>query len=109
MRFDARAAARLPSGITDAVVNDNAISVRAARLKGIASSVAGCAGILVVPDLEAGNMLFKQLEFLGRVASAGIVPGARVPIVLTSHADSVPAPLASCAGGRLRASMRRAL
>ncbi|CAB3722267.1 Phosphate acetyltransferase [Paraburkholderia phenoliruptrix] len=76
---------------------DNAISVRAARLKGIASPVAGRADILVVPDVEAGNMLVKQLEFLSGAASAGIVMGARVPIVLTSRADSVSARIASCA------------
>jgi len=76
---------------------DNAISVRAARLKGIASPVAGRADILVVPDLEAGNMLVKQLEFLSGAASAGIVIGAKVPIVLTSRADSVSARIASCA------------
>ncbi|WP_374709781.1 bifunctional enoyl-CoA hydratase/phosphate acetyltransferase [Paraburkholderia graminis] len=76
---------------------DNAISVRAARLKGIASPVAGRADILVVPDLEVGNMLVKQLEFLSGAASAGIVLGAKVPIVLTSRADSVSARMASCA------------
>ena len=76
---------------------DNAISVRAARLKGIASPVAGRADILVVPDLEVGNMLVKQLEFLSGAASAGIVLGAKVPIVLTSRADSVSARIASCA------------
>lgn len=76
---------------------DDAISIRAARLKGIVSSVAGRADILVVPDIEAGSMLVKQLEFLGGAASAGIVLGARVPIALASRADSVPARLASCA------------
>ncbi|MFM0725930.1 bifunctional enoyl-CoA hydratase/phosphate acetyltransferase [Paraburkholderia strydomiana] len=76
---------------------DDAISVRAARLKGIVSLVAGRADILVVPDLEAGNMLVKQLEFLGGAASAGIVLGARVPIVLTGRTDGVPTRVASCA------------
>jgi phosphotransacetylase len=76
---------------------DNAISVRAARLKGIASPLAGRADILVVPDFEVGNMLVKQLEFLSGAASAGIVLGAKVPIVLTSRADSVSARIASCA------------
>jgi phosphotransacetylase len=76
---------------------DNAISDAAARIKGITSPVAGRADILLVPDIEAGNMLAKQLEFLGGAASAGIVLGARVPIVLTSRADSVPGRIASCA------------
>ena len=66
---------------------DNAVSAAAARTKGIVSEVAGAADILVVPDLESGNMLAKQLEYLGGAASAGIVVGARVPIVLTSRAD----------------------
>jgi phosphotransacetylase/acyl dehydratase len=76
---------------------DNAISVAAAADKGITSPVAGRADILVVPDLEAGNMLAKQLTFLGQADAAGVVLGARVPIVLTSRADSVRTRLASCA------------
>jgi phosphate acetyltransferase/phosphate butyryltransferase len=76
---------------------DNAVSIAAARTKGITSPVAGVADILVVPDLEAGNMLAKQLEYLGGAASAGIVLGARVPIVLTSRADPREARIASCA------------
>ena len=76
---------------------DNAVSAAAARTKGIVSEVAGAADILVVPDLEAGNMLAKQLEYLGGAASAGIVLGARVPIILTSRADSREARIASCA------------
>ena len=76
---------------------DNAVSAAAARTKGIVSPVAGAADILVVPDLESGNMLAKQLEYLGGAASAGIVLGARVPIVLTSRADSREARIASCA------------
>jgi len=76
---------------------DNAVSAAAARTKGIASPVAGSADILVVPDLEAGNMLAKQLEYLGGAASAGIVLGARVPIILTSRADPREARIASCA------------
>lgn len=76
---------------------DNAVSPDAARVKGIRSAVAGQADILVVPDLESGNMLAKQLEFLGQADSAGIVMGARVPIVLTSRADSSQTRLASCA------------
>jgi phosphotransacetylase len=76
---------------------DNAVSAAAARTKGIVSDVAGAADILVVPDLESGNMLAKQLMYLGGAASAGIVVGARVPIVLTSRADSRESRIASCA------------
>ena len=88
--------------ITGAVLDgplafDNAISLAAARIKGIHSAVSGKADILVVPDLESGNMLVKQLEYLGGAASAGIVLGAKVPIVLTSRADSVESRIASCA------------
>jgi phosphate butyryltransferase len=76
---------------------DNAISETAAREKGIVSAVAGRAEILVVPNLEAGNMLAKQLTFLGGADAAGVVLGARVPIILTSRADSLRTSLASCA------------
>ena len=76
---------------------DNAISPEAARIKGIKSPVAGQAQILVVPDLEAGNMLAKNLSFLSRADAAGIVLGARVPIILTSRADNVMTRMASCA------------
>ncbi|HEV6964326.1 bifunctional enoyl-CoA hydratase/phosphate acetyltransferase [Roseateles sp.] len=76
---------------------DNAVSFAAARIKGIESNVAGQADVLVVPDLESGNMLAKQLEYLGGAASAGIVLGARVPIVLTSRADGAESRIASCA------------
>jgi phosphotransacetylase/acyl dehydratase len=76
---------------------DNAISEEAAKLKGIESAVAGRADILVVPDLESGNMLAKQLEYLGEAQAAGIVLGARVPIVLTSRADSPATRMVSCA------------
>lgn len=76
---------------------DNAVSIAAARTKGIVSEVAGRADILVVPDLESGNMLAKQLEYLGGADTAGIVLGARVPIVLTSRADARDTRLASCA------------
>jgi phosphate acetyltransferase len=76
---------------------DNAVSKEAALIKGIHSQVAGEADILLVPDLEAGNMLAKQLAYLGNADSAGIVLGARVPIILTSRADSAEARLASCA------------
>ncbi len=82
---------------------DNAISPDAARIKGIDSPVAGRAQILVVPDLEAGNMLAKNLTFLGGAAAAGVVLGARVPIVLTSRADSGSTKLASCAVASLYA------
>ncbi|MGJ4730170.1 bifunctional enoyl-CoA hydratase/phosphate acetyltransferase [Luteimonas sp. SDU101] len=76
---------------------DNAVSIAAARTKGIASDVAGQADILVVPDLESGNMLAKQVMFMGDAASAGIVLGAKVPVVLTSRADSRESRIASCA------------
>ncbi len=87
---------------------DNAIDLEAARIKGIKSEVAGRAQILVVPDLEAGNMLAKNLIFLAKADSAGIVLGARVPIILTSRADSVRARMASCAAAALYAHARRA-
>jgi phosphate acetyltransferase len=80
---------------------DNAISPEAARIKGIHSEVAGQADILVVPDLEAGNMLVKQLTFLADADAAGIALGARVPIVLNSRADSVRNRVASIALGVL--------
>ncbi|WP_112874644.1 bifunctional enoyl-CoA hydratase/phosphate acetyltransferase [Paracoccus endophyticus] len=76
---------------------DNAVSAAAAQVKGIVSPVAGRADILVVPDLESGNMLAKQLEYLGGADTAGIALGARVPIVLTSRADARDTRLASCA------------
>jgi phosphate acetyltransferase len=76
---------------------DNAVSLRAAKIKHIDSPVAGAADILVVPDLESGNMLAKQLEYLAEAETAGIVVGARVPIILTSRADGPNARLASCA------------
>jgi phosphate acetyltransferase/phosphate butyryltransferase len=82
---------------------DNAVSVAAARIKGIQSDVAGQADILVVPDLESGNMLAKQLEYLGGAVSAGIVMGARVPVVLTSRADSRESRIASIAVASLLA------
>jgi phosphate acetyltransferase len=88
---------------------DNAIDPKAAEIKGIKSPVAGRAQILVVPDLEAGNMLAKNLTFLARADAAGIVLGARVPIILTSRADSVRTRLASCAVAVLYADARRRL
>jgi len=89
---------------------DNAISAEAARVKGIASPVAGDPDVLVVPDLEAGNMLAKNLTLLARADAAGIVLGARVPIILTSRADNERARMASCAVAALyvRASTARA-
>ncbi len=86
---------------------DNAISVEAAAVKKIASAVAGRANILVVPDLEAGNMLAKSLSFLAQADAAGIVLGARVPIILTSRADSLLTRLASCAVAVMIATARR--
>jgi phosphate acetyltransferase len=86
---------------------DNAIDPEAARIKGIVSPVAGRGQILVVPDLEAGNMLAKNLTFLAHADAAGIVLGARVPIILTSRADSVRTRLASCAVATLYAAARR--
>ena len=88
---------------------DNAISPEAAKIKNITGPVAGHADILVVPDLEAGNMLAKSLTFLMDADSAGIVLGARVPITLTSRADSVQSRLASCAVAALVAHRRREL
>jgi phosphate acetyltransferase len=98
--------------ITDAILDgplafDNAIDPEAARIKGIQSPVAGKAQILVVPDLEAGNMLAKNLIYLGKADSAGLVLGARVPVVLTSRADSVRSRMASCAAAVLYAAARR--
>jgi len=87
---------------------DNAISPEAARIKGIKSPVAGQAQILVVPDLEAGNMLAKNLTFLSKADAAGIVLGARVPIILTSRADNLRTRMASCAVAMLLARSRRA-
>jgi phosphotransacetylase len=87
---------------------DNAVSPDAARIKGIDSPVAGRAQILVVPDLEAGNMLAKNLTFLSQADAAGIVLGARVPVILTSRADNVRTRMASCAVAMLLAHNRRA-
>jgi phosphate acetyltransferase len=86
---------------------DNAISAEAAKIKGIHSSVAGDPDILLVPNLEAGNMLAKQLTFLANADSAGLVVGARVPVILTSRADSVRSRIASCAVAVLAAHARR--
>src|SRR4029077_18618004 len=98
----------LTGGIPDgALAFDNAIDPEAARIKGIKSEVAGRAQILMVPDLEAGNMLAKNLAFMAKADTAGIVLGARVPIVLTSRADSVRSRMASCAVAALYADARR--
>lgn len=86
---------------------DNAIDLKAAEIKGIKSSVAGRAQILLVPDLEAGNMLAKNLAYLAKADAAGIVLGARVPIILTSRADGVRTRMASCAVAVLYADARR--
>jgi phosphate acetyltransferase len=89
---------QITGGVLDGpLAFDNAISEEAARIKGIKSPVAGQAQILVVPDLEAGNMLAKNLTFLSRADAAGVVLGAGVPIILTSRADNVRTRLASCA------------
>jgi phosphate acetyltransferase len=88
---------------------DNAISPEAAEIKGIRSPVAGQAQILVVPDLEAGNMLAKNLSFLSKADAAGIVLGARVPVILTSRADKVRTRLASCAVASLLAHSRKSV
>ncbi|HYH21318.1 MAG TPA: bifunctional enoyl-CoA hydratase/phosphate acetyltransferase [Azospirillum sp.] len=99
---------QIKGGILDGpLAFDNAISEEAARTKGIVSDVAGRADILLVPDLEAGNMLAKQLSFLANADAAGIVLGARVPIILTSRADNVRTRLASCAVAVLMAAARR--
>jgi len=99
---------QITGGILDGpLALDNAISPEAARIKGIKSEVAGRAQILLVPDLEAGNMLAKNLSFLANADAAGIVLGARVPVILTSRADSVRTRMASCAVAALYAHARR--
>jgi len=99
---------QITGGVLDGpLAFDNAISKDAARIKGIRSAVAGDPDILLVPDLEAGNMLAKQLTFLANADSAGLVLGARVPIILTSRADSVRSRIASCAVAVLVAHARR--
>jgi len=99
---------QITKGIVDGpLAFDNAISREAAKTKGITSEVAGDPDILLAPDLEAGNILAKQLTFLANADSAGIVLGARVPIILTSRADSVRSRIASCAVAMLAAHARR--
>jgi phosphate acetyltransferase len=99
---------QITGGVLDGpLALDNAISLEAAKIKQIASPVAGRANVLIAPDLEAANMLVKSLSMLARADCAGIVLGARVPIILTSRADSVMTRLASCAVASLVAQVRR--
>src|SRR5271170_7033900 len=99
---------QITGGVLDGpLAFDNAIDVEAARIKGIKSEVAGRAQILVVPDLESGNMLAKNLAYFAKADGAGIVLGARVPIVLTSRADTPRTRMASCAIASLYADARR--
>jgi phosphotransacetylase len=99
---------QIKGGILDGpLAFDNAISKQAAQTKGIQSTVAGDPDILLAPDLEAGNILAKQLTFLANADSAGMVLGARVPVILTSRADSVRSRIASCAVAKLVAHARR--
>jgi phosphate acetyltransferase len=99
---------QITGGVLDGpLAFDNAISKEAARTKGIDSEVAGDPDILLAPDLEAGNILAKQLSFLAKADGAGLVLGARVPIILTSRADNVRSRIASCAVAMLAAHARR--
>lgn len=102
-----RPSLRRGGGVDGPLAFDNAIDPEAARIKGIKSEVAGRAQILVVPDLEAGNMLAKNLAYFAKADGAGIVLGARVPVVLTSRADTPRARMASCAVASLYANARR--
>ena len=100
---------QIKGGILDGpLAFDNAISAQAAETKGIKSAVAGDPDILLAPDLESGNILAKQLVFLANADSAGMVLGAKVPVILTSRADSVRSRIASCAVAKLVAHARRA-
>jgi phosphate acetyltransferase len=88
---------QITGGILDGpLAFDNSVSAEAAKTKGIVSSVAGHADIFVVPDLETGNLMAKQLEYLAQAETPGIVLGARVPVILTSRADKTLAGLGSC-------------
>ena len=99
---------QIKGGILDGpLAFDNAISTQAAETKGIKSAVAGDPDILLAPDLESGNILAKQLTFLANADSAGMVLGAKVPVILTSRADSVRSRIASCAVAKLVAHARR--
>lgn len=93
---------QIKGGIVDGpLAMDNAMDMEAARTKGITSLVAGRAEVLIVPNLEAGNMLAKELTFVARAEAAGLVMGAKVPVMLTSRADNDKARLASCALAQL--------
>jgi phosphate butyryltransferase len=93
---------QIRGGIVDGpLAMDNAVDMQAARTKGITSLVAGQADVLIVPNLEAGNMLAKELTFVARAEAAGLVVGARAPVILTSRADNDKARLASCAIAQL--------
>lgn len=99
---------QITGGIVDGpLAFDNAVSEAAARTKGIVSPVAGQADILLVPDVESGNMLAKQLEYLGGAEGAGVVVGSRVPIILTSRSDDITSRMASCAIAVLQAHKMR--
>lgn len=101
---------QITGGVLDGpLAFDNAISREAAAIKHIRSEVAGDVDIMLVPDLEAGNILAKQLTFLANADAAGIVIGGRAPIILTSRADSVPARLASCAVAAIFAAARQGI
>jgi len=95
---------QITGGIVDGpLAMDNAVSIAAAQLKGIKSRVAGKAEILVVPNLDAGNMVAKQLSYIANAESAGVVLGATAPVILTSRADGENARLLSCAVAALHA------
>jgi len=95
---------QIEGGVLDGpLAFDNAMSAEAARVKGIVSPVAGSPDILVAPDIEAGNMLYKQLVFFTAAFAAGIVLGAKVPVILTSRADNRTSRIASCAVAQLMA------
>jgi phosphate acetyltransferase len=89
---------QITGGILDGpLAFDNAISSESARKKGIVSAVAGQADIMIMPNLEAGNMVYKELVYISHAECAGLVLGMRVPIILTSRSDSVTSRIASCA------------
>jgi len=99
---------QITGGIVDGpLAMDNAMDAGAARAKKLASPVAGAAQVLIVPNLEAGNMLAKQLTFVSRAQPAGLVVGARVPVMLTSRADNDQSRMASCALAQLYDAYRR--
>ncbi|MFW5641344.1 MAG: phosphate acyltransferase, partial [Roseicyclus sp.] len=101
---------QITGGLVDGpLAMDNAVDLDAARTKGLTGLVAGHAEILVAPNLEAGNMIAKELTFLAHAAAAGVVMGAQVPVILTSRADDDRARLASCAVAALDAKRRRLL